>query len=96
MRYLIKILFVFMLACCCHAQGKSRIDATPATNAVSAKVETEKERKAEHQLNKITVKARDKGSKKESDYKTEREFPLMFANNRKAKKTTPKKEGKTQ
>lgn len=61
------------------------------TNQV-AKVE--KERKAEHQLNKITIKARDKGSRKESDFKVEREYPLMFANNRKAKKTTPKKEGR--
>jgi len=53
------------------------------TNQV-AKVE--KEKKLEHFGNKIVMKERDKGSKKESDYKVEREFPLMFANNRKARK----------
>lgn len=59
------------------------------TNKVA---KAEKELKTEHRENKIAIKARDKGSKKESDYKTEREFPLMFANNRKARK--PAKEQK--
>jgi hypothetical protein len=94
MRYLINTLAVVMLACCCQAQGKGKPDTAPATNAVPVKAVKEKERKAEHLESKITIKARDKGSKKESDFKTERVIPLMFANNRKAKKTTPKKESK--
>lgn len=56
------------------------------TNKTDKAEKVEKERKAEHQENKITIKARDKGSKKESDFKVEREFPLMFANDRKARK----------
>jgi hypothetical protein len=43
-----------------------------------------------HQSNKIIIKLRPKGSKKESDWKTEREYPLMFSNNRKAKKEKTK------
>lgn len=46
----------------------------------------EKERKAEHTTNKIIIKERDKGSKKESDWETAKEYPLMFNNNKKAKK----------
>jgi hypothetical protein len=57
-----------------------------STNKTEKAVKAEKELKTEHQENKIIVKARDKGSKKESDFKVEREFPLMFANNRKARK----------
>lgn len=56
------------------------------TNQVDKADKFEKERKTEQLENKITIKARDKGSKKESDFKVEREFPLMFANNRKARK----------
>lgn len=57
-----------------------------STNKTDKAVKVEKEQKTEHQENKIIVKARDKGSKKESDFKVEREFTLMFANNRKARK----------
>ena len=53
------------------------------TNQV-AKVE--KEKKTEHAENKITVKSRDKGSN--APWKTEKEYTLMFKNNRKAR---PKK-----
>jgi hypothetical protein len=70
-------------------------DPVASTNKPPAAIKI-KERKAEHSENKITIKARDKGSKKEADFKTERVIPFMFANNRKAKKTTPKKEGKAQ
>jgi len=45
----------------------------------------EQEKKTEHQDNKIIVKTRDKGSQKESDWKTEREYVLMFKNNRKGR-----------
>lgn len=93
MRYLINTLAVVMLACCCQAQGKGKPDTAPATNSVPAKAVKEKERKAEHLEAKITVKARDKGSKKESDFRVEKEYPLMFSNNRKAK---TKKKGPTQ
>ena len=55
------------------------------TNQV-AKVEKEKEKKLEHTANKIVKKERDKGSKKESDWKTSKEFPLMFGNNRLGRK----------
>lgn len=49
-------------------------------------VKAELERKTEHQGNKIIVKSREKGSKKESDWKTDREITLMFHNNKKAKR----------
>jgi len=55
------------------------------TNQV-AKVEKEKEKKLEHSESKIVKKERDKGSKKESDWKTSKEFPLMFGNNRLGRK----------
>jgi len=55
------------------------------TNQV-AKVEKEKEKKMEHSESKIVKKERDKGSKKESDWKTSKEFPLMFGNNRLGRK----------
>ena len=60
------------------------------TNQV-AKAEKEKERKLEHTEKKIMIKERDKGSKKETDWKTAKEFPLMFGNNRLGRKT---KDGK--
>lgn len=65
---------ILFLAFTCRAAGTNQL------------VKIEKERKTEHQENKIIIKARDKGSKKESDFRVEREFPLMFANNRKARK----------
>lgn len=52
---------------------------------VVAKVEKEKEKKLEHRENKIVKKERDKGSKKVSDWKTVKEYTLMFKNNRKAR-----------
>ena len=83
MRYLINTLAIILLACCCHAQGKGRDKPDVSTNAAPVKVE--KERKLEHMENKLTIKERDKGSKKESDYKPVKEYPLMFKNNRKAR-----------
>jgi hypothetical protein len=85
MRYLSNIAVVIFISFCCHAQGKGKGDTTPSTNAVPAKVEKQKEKKIEHQSNKLIIKARDKGSKKESDWKTSKEYPLMFKNNKKAK-----------
>ena len=76
-------LIVAMLAVPAFAANTNKVDKIANTNQV-AKVE--KERKAEHQESKIIIKARDKGSKKESDFQVEREFPLMFANDRKARK----------
>lgn len=55
------------------------------TNKVA---KAEKEKQVEHQANKIIVKSRDKGSN--GPWKAEREFPLMFSNNRKAKKPKAK------
>ena len=55
------------------------------TNQV-AKVGKEKEKMLEHRENKIVMKERDKGSKKESDWKPSKEFPLMFGNNRLGRK----------
>lgn len=74
---------IIFLALKSSAANTNQVDKTSKTNHV-AKVE--KERKTEYLKNKIIIKARDKGSKKESDYKIEREFPLMFANDKKAKK----------
>lgn len=58
-----------------------------ATNTVAR---VPRERKATHELSRITVKSREKGSKKESDYTTDRAIPLMFDNNK--FKAKPKKE----
>jgi hypothetical protein len=46
-------------------------------------VKAEKERKTEHADNKMIVKERGNGS---SEWKTVKEFTLMFKNNRKARK----------
>jgi hypothetical protein len=62
----------------CNAANTNKVD------------KVEKEKKTEHQANKIVVKERDKGSKKESDWKVVKEYPLMFSNNRKAKKEKTK------
>ena len=77
-------LLAVILACSCQAQGKDKPDVS--TN--NAPVKVEKEKKAVHEAGKIVIKERDKGSKKESDWKTSKEYPLMFRNNRKAR---PKK-----
>jgi hypothetical protein len=84
MRHLIKSISIIMLACCCNAQGKGRDKPDVSTNKPPVKIE--KERKLEHLENKLTIKERDKGSKKESDYKPVKEYMLMFKNNRKARK----------
>jgi hypothetical protein len=81
-------LSIILTACCCHAQGKGKEIETPLTNAVPEKIQKPQEKKVEHEPNKLTVKTRDKGSEKESDYKTVKEYPLMFKNNRKARKET--------
>jgi hypothetical protein len=78
-----KIFYVLtLLAIASHAKGR-----TPAasTNTPPGQVK-QMERKAEHLANKIIIKSRDKGSKKESDWKTSKEFPLMFGNNRLGRK----------
>jgi hypothetical protein len=69
-----------LLAYACHAANTNKVDKADKTDKV------EKEKKTEHLENKITIKERDKGSKKESDWMPAREYPLMFGNNRKAKK----------
>lgn len=69
-----------LLAYACHAANTNKVDKADKP----AKVE--KEKKTEHLKNKITIKDRDKGSKSEADWKTEKEYPLMFGNNRKARK----------
>jgi hypothetical protein len=61
-----------LLASACHAANTNKVD------------KTEKETKVEHHANKIVVKSREKGSN--APWKTDREMPLMFLNNRKAKK----------
>lgn len=72
---MISILFcMMMIAGVCFAGPTNQV----------AKVE--KEKKMEHFGNKIVIKERDKGSKKESDWKPAKEYPLMFGNNRKARK----------
>ena len=75
--FAIAILFLFVFAMTVSAAS---------TNQVDKVAKAEKERKTEYQEKKIIIKARDKGSKKESDFQVEREFPLMFANDRKARK----------
>ena len=80
------IICILFLAFKCRAANTNQVDKAAKTNQLEKVAKIEKERKTEHLENKIIIKDRDKGSKKESDYKVEREFPLMFANNRKAKK----------
>lgn len=77
------LLVVTLLSLTSFAASTNKVDKISKTNQVD---KVEKERKIEHLNNKIIIKARDKGSKKESDYQVEREFPLMFKNNKKAKK----------
>ena len=77
---MIRILIFALIATTCQAAETNKV----------AKVE--KEKKAEHQADKITIKSRDKGSKKESDFTVDKEYRLMFSNNRKAKQ----QKGKTQ
>ena len=79
-------LIVTILACSCHAQGKGKDKPDVSTNNPPAKVEKGKEKKLEHRENKIVKKERDNGSKKESDWKPAKEFPLMFGNNRLGRK----------
>jgi large-conductance mechanosensitive channel len=80
-----KAIIAFLMisaSCVCMADNTNKVDKTDKPDKV------EKEKKTEHQDNKIIVKSRDKGSQNKSDWKTEREIPLMFKNNRKGR---PKK-----
>jgi len=56
------------------------------TNKTEKASKVEKEKKTEHLDKRLTVKERDKGSKKESDWQIVKEYTLMFKNNKKAKK----------
>jgi len=76
-------LIVAMLAVPAFAANTNKVDKIANTNQVA---KAEKEKKLEHIANKIVMKERDKGSKKESDWKAAKEYPLMFGNNRKARK----------
>jgi hypothetical protein len=69
-----------LLASTCFAANTNKVEKAEQPEKV------EKEKKAEHQANKVVILERDKGSKKESDWKVVKECPLMFANNKKAKK----------
>jgi hypothetical protein len=71
---MIRILIFALLAATCHAANTNKVD------------KAEKEKKTEHAENKIVKKSRDKGSN--APWKTEKEYTLMFKNNRKAR---PKK-----
>jgi len=79
---MIRILIFALIATTCQAADTNQV----------AKVE--KEKKLEHAENKIVMKERDKGSKKESDWKAAKEYPLMFGNNRKARKPAKDPESK--
>jgi hypothetical protein len=76
------LIFLMSISLVCLAGNTNKMDKIANTNQV-AKVE--KEKKLEHFENKIVVKERDKGSKKESDWKAAKEFPIMFKNNRKGR-----------
>ena len=75
MRFAIALI---LLASACHAANTNQVE------------KVQKEKKIERLENKFIVKERDKGSKKESDWQIARELPLMFANNRKARKPKAK------
>ena len=80
-------LLIAVLSAPAFAANTNKADKITNTNQV-AKVE--KEKKLEHRENKIVMKERDKGSKKESDWKAAKEYPLMFENNRKARNNSKK------
>lgn len=71
------IRFIMILA---MLTGYSFAASTNKTAAAS-----ERETKVEHQASKIIVKSRAKGDSN-APWKTDREYPFMFSNNRKAKK----------
>jgi len=81
------ILALICAASVCPAANTNKTEASSSAPDVHVQA---KEKKIEHQANKIIVKERDKGSKKESDWKPSKEYPLMFSNNRKAKKEKTK------
>ncbi len=85
---MLRITLMILLAASTVNAKTNDTENAAGKKADAPKVEKQKEKKTEHMEAKITIKERDKGSKKESDYKTVSEFPLMFKNNRKAR---PKK-----
>jgi hypothetical protein len=66
-----------MMAAGVMAESSNKVDKAKNEPKV------EKEKKIEHADNKVIVKEREKGN---SEWKTAKEFPLMFKNNRKARK----------
>lgn len=65
-----------------------------STNKVD-KVTVERDRKTEHEGNKIRMKSKDKNdADKPSKWSTDKEFKLMFGNNPKAKKPKDEKKPK--
>ena len=77
---------IISLICCaslCHAANTNKVEKADKPEKHE---KVEKEKKTEHQANKIVLKEREKGSKKERDWKPSKEYPLMFSNNKKAKK----------
>jgi hypothetical protein len=86
-----KFITIFCIMASCAMADTNKVDRVDKPDKAEKPVKPEKiekEKKLQHDEKKITIKERDKGSKKESDWKPVKEYTLMFKNNRKAR---PKK-----
>jgi hypothetical protein len=86
-----RLIAIFCIMASCSMADTNKVEKVDKPDKAEKPVKPEKiekEKKLQHDEKKITIKERDKGSKKESDWKPAKEYPLMFGNNRKAR---PKK-----
>ena len=78
------ILFAISFSCVCLGDNTNKPVKAESDNSTNKTSKVEQEKKIEHKANKIIKKTHDKGSAE--PWKTEKEYPLMFSNNKKAKK----------
>lgn len=76
---MIRLAFAIVVLACSASSA-----ATNGVQTAQSAVQSKQERKAEHYPSKIVLKAR---SDKKSEWKKDKELPLMFSNNPKAKKS---------
>lgn len=94
LKYLPEILFTiallvfFLIGFSVHAADTNKVDTVKDKPA-----KVDRDRKAEHEGNKIKLKSKDKkDADTPSKWSTDQEFKLMFSNNPKARKPKDKKE----
>jgi hypothetical protein len=78
------ILFAISFSCVCLGDNTNKTVKADPGNSTNKTSKVEQEKKIEHKADKIIKKTHDKGSAE--PWKTEKEYPLMFSNNKKAKK----------